>query len=178
LKKSPEHYVDNSKFLTALKEFRTQSEAAKLKKKPLPAVSEYIGECFLKIATHLSYKPNFVNYTYRDDMISDGIENCLLYVHNFDPSKSSNPFGYFTQIIYYAFIRRIQREKKHTYIKYKMIEQSVIAGGSHSGPSDGATANVDGGLLAFDNVKDFINRYDTYTSNRRERRRQAKQAKS
>ena len=90
--------------------------------KPQPPVTNYIGECFLKIATHLSYRPNFINYTYRDDMISDGIENCLQYVSNFNSEKSSNPFAYFTQIIYYAFIRRIQKEKKQTHIRNKMIE--------------------------------------------------------
>ena len=80
-------------------------------KKP-PPVTNYIGECFLKIVNHLSYRPNFINYTYREEMISDGIENCLQYVHNFNPEKSDNPFAYFTQIIYYAFLRRIQKEKK------------------------------------------------------------------
>ena len=59
---------------------------------------------FLKIANHLSFKPNFVNYMFKEDMISDGIENCVQYVHNFDPEKSQNPFAYFTQIIHYAFL--------------------------------------------------------------------------
>ena len=54
-------------------------------------------------------------------MISDGIENCLQYMDNFDPEKSKNPFAYFTQIIYYAFIRRIQKEKKQQQVKQKMI---------------------------------------------------------
>ena len=91
------------------------------KAKEKPPVTNYIGECFLKIANHLSYRPNFINYTYRDDMISDGIENCLQYMYNFNPDKSKNPFAYFTQIIYYAFIRRIQKEKKQTLIKNKLI---------------------------------------------------------
>ena len=86
-----------------------------------PPITNYIGECFLKIATHLSYRPNFINYTYREEMISDGIENCLQYVHNFNPEKSDNPFAYFTQIIYYAFLRRIQKEKKQVTIKHKLI---------------------------------------------------------
>ena len=88
-----------------------------------PTVTNYIGECYLKIANHLSYRPNFINYTYRDDMISDGIENCLQYMDNFDPEKSKNPFAYFTQIIYYAFIRRIQKEKKQQDVKQKMIAE-------------------------------------------------------
>jgi hypothetical protein len=89
---------------------------------PKPIISNYIGECILKIATHLSYKPNFIGYSYRDDMILDGIENCIQYIDNFDPSKSSNPFAYFTQIIYYAFLRRIAKEKKQSYIKGKLIQ--------------------------------------------------------
>ena len=81
---------------------------------------------FLKIANHLSYRPNFINYTYRDEMISDGIENCLQYVHNFNPDKSNNPFAYFTQIIYYAFLRRIQKEKKQSHVKNKLIENMTV----------------------------------------------------
>lgn len=172
MSKKPEHYVDNQRFLSELKTYRVACLRAKDKKRDSPQMPEYIGECFLAIAKHLSFKPNFVNYTFRDDMISDGVENCLVYVHNFDPEKSSNPFGYFTQIIYYAFIRRIQREKKHTYIRYKMIEQSVIAGGAHeAAPMGGSPVTVDSNLLKFDNVKEFITKFDDYTRTRRERRR-------
>ena len=116
------HYVDNAKFLEEIKKWNEKRKEAEEQGEPTPQVTNYIGECFLKIATHLSYKPNFINYTYREDMISDGIENCLQYVKNFNPEKSKNPFAYFTQIIYYAFIRRIQKEKKQTHIKNKMIE--------------------------------------------------------
>ena len=116
------HYVDNKEFLKAMIEFKEICNDAKEKEIERPPVSNYIGECFLKIATHLSYKPNFINYTYREDMISDGIENCLQYVENFNPEKSNNPFAYFTQIIYYAFLRRIAKEKKQTHVKNKMIE--------------------------------------------------------
>ena len=116
------HYVDNKEFLRAMIEFKEICNDAKEKEIERPPVSNYIGECFLKIATHLSYKPNFINYTYREDMISDGIENCLQYVENFNPEKSKNPFAYFTQIIYYAFLRRIAKEKKQTHVKNKMIE--------------------------------------------------------
>ena len=124
--KKPEHYVDNKLFLVAMVDFKKSINKAKREKKPKPRVTNYIGECFLKIANHLSYRPNFINYTYRDDMINDGIENCLQYLKNFNPDKSNNPFAYFTQIIYYAFIRRIQKEKKQSNIKYKMIEQANI----------------------------------------------------
>ena len=116
------HYVDNKKFLAALIEYKAGIDAAKEKNEELPQVPRYIGECFIKIATHLSYKSNFINYTFKDDMISDGIENCLTAAAKFDPAKSSNPFAYYTQIIYFAFIRRIQKEKKHQATKYKIIE--------------------------------------------------------
>ncbi len=120
------HYVDNKKFLQALIEYRAAVDKAASEGKQQPQVPNYIGDCFIKIATHLSYKSNFINYTFKDDMISDGIENCLTAVAKFDPSKSSNPFAYYTQIIYFAFIRRIQKEKKQQATKYKMIENIDI----------------------------------------------------
>ena len=119
--KQKPHYVDNKKFLIAMTEYRESRIKAEEEGQKRPQVTNYIGECYLKIANHLSYRPNFINYTYRDDMISDGIENCLQYMDNFDPEKSKNPFAYFTQIIYYAFIRRIQKEKKQQEVKQKMI---------------------------------------------------------
>ena len=120
-KKKTEHYVDNKVFLEEMKKYRKKVLSARKRNRKDPPINDYIGECFLKIANHLSYRPNFINYTYKEDMISDGIENCLTYVANFDPEKSNNPFAYFTQIIYYAFIRRIQKEKKQTTIKNRLI---------------------------------------------------------
>ena len=116
------HYVNNKEFLAALVEYRAKVDEAKAKGEELPQVTNYIGDCFIKIATHLSYKSNFINYTFRDDMISDGIENCLTAAAKFDPSKSSNPLAYYTQIIYFAFLRRIAKEKKQQATKYKIIE--------------------------------------------------------
>jgi DNA-directed RNA polymerase specialized sigma24 family protein len=123
-RKRSEHYVNNKEFLAALIKYREDVEIAKLQDKTKPVIPRYIGECFLKIANHLSFKPNFVNYMFKEDMISDGIENCVQYIHNFNPAKSQNPFAYFTQIIHYAFLRRIQREKRQLEIKNKIIEKS------------------------------------------------------
>ena len=137
-RKRSEHYVNNKEFLEALVLHRKKVEEnfyAQFGREPTkedrakrwegkPPISNYLGECFLKIATHLSFKPNFVNYMFKEDMVCDGIENCVLYVHNFDPSKSSNPFAYFTQIIHYAFLRRIQKEKKQLEIKNKILEKT------------------------------------------------------
>jgi len=122
--KQKEHYVNNKEFLIALVEYKTAVRIAKESEAPKPQVSSYIGSCFIKIATHLSYKPNFINYMFRDEMISDGVENCIQYIDNFDPEKSSNPFAYFTQIIYYAFLRRIQKEKRQLDIKNKIVSKS------------------------------------------------------
>jgi len=115
--------VNNKEFLHALTEFKQEVQKAKREDTARPRIPRYIGECFLKIATHLSYKPNFVNYMFREDMISDGIENCVQYIDNFDTNRG-NPFAYFTQIIWYAFLRRIEREKRQLDIKTKLLEQT------------------------------------------------------
>lgn len=127
-KTTANHYVDNKEFFQAMKEWKVEVIEAENSGEGRPPISNYIGECFVKIAEHLSYRPNFINYPFRDEMIGDGVENCLMYAHNFDPEKSTNPFSYFTQIIYYAFLRRIQKEKKQNYIKYKMMELTDIDG--------------------------------------------------
>ena len=140
MKKKSEHYVNNKEFLLALVDFRAECKIAEENGEPKPRINNYIGECFLKIATHLSYKPNFVNYMFREDMICDGIENCVQYIGNFDPSKSSNPFAYFTQIIYYAFLRRISKEKRQLEIKNKIITKSGYDQLFHSDGTDDHSA--------------------------------------
>ena len=120
------HYVDNKEFLAAMLVWKDEVNEAESEGDVLPPIPEYIGECFYKIATHLSYRPNFINYTYREEMIGDGIENCIQYAKNFNPEKSKNPFAYFTQIIYYAFLRRITKEKKQTAIKQKILDNDTL----------------------------------------------------
>jgi len=126
IEKPPAHYIDNKLFLEALLDYKHQVEDAKAKGLEKPVLSRYLGECFIKIATHLYYKSNFINYTYKSEMISDGIENCLVAADKFDPEKSSNPFAYYTQIVFFAFVRRIQKEKKQSAIKYKLLENIDI----------------------------------------------------
>mgnify|MGYP001375342774 FL=1 len=116
------HYIDNKEFLAKITDYRNSRIEAEECGDPKPQVTNYLGECFVKIANHLAYKSNFVNYTFRDEMILDGIENCLTYIDNFNPEKSNNPFAYFTQITYYAFIRRIQKEKRQQETKMKYIK--------------------------------------------------------
>ena len=142
-----ENYVNNKDFLDALMVYRKQVATAVESDIPKPIIPNYIGECFLKIATHLSYKPNFVNYMFREDMICDGVENCVQYIDRFNPEKSTNPFAYFTQIIFYAFLRRIQREKKQLEIKAKILERSgfdeVLHMDSHTGDMIGYNNSSD-----------------------------------
>ena len=123
-KKRKKHYVNNPDFLEAMIKFRSSVIEANESGKERPRVPHYIGECLMKIAVNLSHKQNFSGYTYKEDMISDGVENCLQYIDNFNPEKYQNPFAYFTQIIYYAFLRRIAKEKKVLYTKLKYTEES------------------------------------------------------
>jgi len=127
-RKAQNHYIDNERFLKELSAYRKVALKAKKAGQKPPGVNDYIGQCFLDIANNLARKPNFANYTYREEMICDSVENCVMYAANFDPKKSRNPFAFFTQIIYYAFLRRIQREKKQMYVKMKVFEQNDPTG--------------------------------------------------
>ena len=138
-KKKSEHYVNNKELLEALIVYREKVAHAKENDLPKPRITNYLGSCFLKIATHLSYKPNFVNYMFREDMICDGIENCVQYIENFNPEKSKNPFAYFTQIIYYAFLRRIQKEKRQLEIKNKILDKSGYEVAFHTDDKSGSS---------------------------------------
>ena len=109
-------YVNNAKLVHELVEYKKRLES-----NPDERLPEYIGKCILDICNRSSLRPNFIGYSFRDEMVSDAIENCLQYITNFDPAKSNNAFAYITQIAYYAFIRRITKEKKQSYIKHKMI---------------------------------------------------------
>jgi hypothetical protein len=162
-----QHYVDNEKFLVVMSEYREEYLRAKDEDIELPIIPDYAGECFLKIAERLSHRPNFINYAFREEMVSDGIENCVMYASNFNPEKSTNPFAYFTQIIYYAFLRRIEKEKKQLYIKYKTmdefnsIEDHVDMGemgGNEAASIASGTSPMTADKRA--NIYDFINAFE------------------
>lgn len=155
--KKSNHYINNGDFLKALVEYQDKCKIAKEKEQEDPRIPDYIGECFLKIAEHLSRKPNFVSYSFRDEMILDGVENCLMYFRNFDPTKSSNPFAYFTQIIYYAFLRRIMKEKKQLYVKYKATEQFGILDEFEMMEFDDGTTKQ---FELYENISEFIETYE------------------
>jgi DNA-directed RNA polymerase specialized sigma24 family protein len=157
------HYVNNEHFLQEMVVFRAAVKESEATNGERPRVPEYIGECLFKIATHLARKPNFANYTFKEDMVSDGIENCLLYIDNFDPEKSKNPFAYFTQIIYYAFLRRIQKEKKHLYIKYKSMDNLIITSLIENNGEEYVTSGLNGVLhdaYSEEFISDFIKAFE------------------
>lgn len=157
MSKKTKHYINNADFLKALIDYRTACDEAKRNDKPDPIVPNYIGECFIKIAEHLSRKPNFVSYSFRDEMIADGIENCIMYFRNFNPDKSNNPFAYFTQIIYFAFLRRITREKKQLYVKYKATEQfGILDEGEMFEDAEGNMQQ----FQMYDNIAEFIHTFE------------------
>ena len=163
--KKPIHYVNNANFLEALVEFKAACKEAEANNKPEPKIPNYIGECFLKIAEHLSRKPNFISYSFRDEMIADGIENCLMYFRNFDPDKSKNPFAYFTQIIYYAFLRRIMKEKKQLYVKYKATEQFGILDEFEMFEDENGNMKQ---FELYDNISEFIHNFEENKKKKKE----------
>ena len=171
---SSKHYINNRTLLEELVKHRENCAKAAADGLIKPRIPEYIGECFFKIATRLSTKWKFVNYTYRDEMISDAIENCVAVVHNFDPSKSSNPFAYFTQIIGNAFIRRIMKEKKQTYVKYKYMQKMMFDGGLATQGDIEEIKEIDSTYANMDHVNDLIRDYETYVKNTREKTKKAK----
>lgn len=172
--KKPNHYVDNEKFLAEIVEYKSKCQIAKDQGLEKPRVSEYIGSCILLIAERLSTKPRFMNYSFRDELVSDAIENCFLYFDNFDPAKSSNPFAYFTQIIYYAFHRRISKEEKNRYIIYKKFQESVL----HTSDASLMIDSDDNHLISsamYDNLNDFIGKFEKREAEKKEKRKQVKQ---
>jgi hypothetical protein len=171
------HYVNNQEFLEKMIEYKKNVLAAKESNSERPRVPEYIGECLFKIATHLARKPNFANYTFKQDMISDGVENCLLYIDNFDHEKSKNPFAYFTQIIYYAFLRRIQKEKKHLYIKFRSMENEIVNQLIANNGEDMITSQMQGMMHEAYNdhfIRDFIEAFED-TKRKKTSKRKAKE---
>lgn len=166
------HYVDNKKLYASIVEYRTGVLESKKNATPKPKIPEYIGECVLLIANRLSTKPNFVNYPFREEMVSDGIENCICYIDNFDPFKSTNPFAYFTQIIYFAFLRRIQKEKKQLYVKHKLLENSLLFNDlitqSNNDDKDITSSLID---LTNDNMFDFIKSFEDGLDEQKKKRK-------
>jgi hypothetical protein len=173
-KKPKKHYVDNEKFLAEIVEYKKQCKIAATEGKEKPRLSEYIGSCIFLITENFARKPRFMNYSFIDEMKSDAIENCLMYFDNFDSDKYSNPFAYFTQIIYYAFHRRIAKEEKNRYIMYKKFQESVLDTADASLMVDIDDNHVMNHQM-YDNLNEFIKNFETRELAKKEKRKQAKQ---
>jgi hypothetical protein len=158
------HYISNKDFLTEMIKYRQSIAKAKKTGEKKPQIPRYVAECFMKIAENLSHKPNFLSYTFRDEMVADAIENCVMYVDNFDPSKSSNPFAYFTQITYFAFLRRIQKEKKQLYVKYKATESAGVLDEFELNENDDGTFRQ---FVLYENISEFIENYEVAKNNKK-----------
>jgi hypothetical protein len=175
--KSKIHYVDNKRFYDEIVKYKQKVEEAKAAGLEEPRIPNYVGECIWKIAEKLSTKPCFINYSYRDEMISDGIENCILYFKDYDPNIGQNPFAYFTQVIYYAFLRRIGKEEKNRYIIYKNFQETIV----HSHDTTLLTDSDDNHLLPtqmYDNINDFMVRFEKKEEAKKIKRKQMKEGLS
>jgi DNA-directed RNA polymerase specialized sigma24 family protein len=160
--KKKRNYVNNPEFLQAIIDYKKVCDEAEEAGEPNPQIPNYIGECIYQIATRLATKPNFSGYTYKEEMISDGLENAIQALGNFNPQKSSNPFAYFTQIIWYAFLRRIDKEKKQVYIRHKVTENSMLTGTLvEHGENGSDQTEVNFVDLQNDYITDFVEQYET-----------------
>lgn len=157
---SKRNYVNNPEFLDAIVKYKEQCQDAEECGEPNPPIPNYIGQCIYQIATRLASKPNFSGYSYKEEMVSDGLENAVQALGNFDPQKSSNPFAYFTQIIWYAFLRRIDKEKKQLYIKHKVIENSVVFGTAIDKDDPDVAGDANFIDLKNDYMNDFVKTYE------------------
>ncbi len=180
--KEKPHYVSNKDFSNAVVEYCTSVHEAKNDGEPHPVVTNYIASCFLKIAEGLSHKANFVRYTYREEMVMDAVENCLKAIENYDieaatRSGKPNAFAYFTQISWYAFLRRIQKEKKQQDIKMKYIAEADISeflGDDDDGMFQQQTSPfVDTLRQRIDVVKSADSEFKEYVKEEKKRKRRA-----
>lgn len=162
-RKSSNNYVDNTRFFEEILKYKKEVRKAKRLGLEEPRIPEYVGECIFKIAERLATKPCFINYSYKDEMISDGIENSILYFHDYDPKIGQNPFAYFTQVIYFAFLRRIKKEEKNRYIIYKNFQHSLVHGSEDPYGAEGIIGNDDESRMSpviYDNINDFMTRFE------------------
>ena len=160
-KRASIHYVNNAEFSQAVVEYVKIVREAKEKDQPLPVVTDYIAQCFLRIAEGLSHKSNFIRYTYREEMVMDAVENCLRAIENYDIEAATrtgkpNAFAYFTQITWYAFLRRIAKEKKQQDVKLKYITKAGIENFIDNELGDEMSSQVVGAFV--DTLRDRIDK--------------------
>jgi DNA-directed RNA polymerase specialized sigma24 family protein len=167
----PNNYIDNKRFLAAIIDHKAKIKKAKEEGKPEPKLSDYIGLCLLQIAERFSSKYNFSGYSWREEMVSDALENMVLYFDKFDPERYDNPFAYFTQITYNAFIRRIQKEEKQRYIRYKFFQESVMSPDVDDSDVFGDTNTQQSKQKFYDTMNDLMESFEKKEEIKKEKRR-------
>lgn len=193
-KSEDSHYVDNKEFLKAFIDYNSAYKLAKEKGEPAPRIPDYIGRCFIKIAEKFSNHKSFIGYPYKDEMIADAIENCIMYAYDFDPSRGTNPFAYFTTVVWHAFIRRINKENKNKYIIYKshqmksfLFENDSLMGAGHSG-ADSSMSGIahqkkeimdnSSSRELYDNITVFIEDYERKIKEKKTKKKPKKTVRS
>jgi hypothetical protein len=169
-KEDTAHYVDNKKFFTEMVKYSSSIKLAVDTGKPKPQVSDYIGECIWKIAEKLSHLHQFRKYPFRDELVQEAILNCLQYIDNFDPEKSNNPFAYFTRICWFAFLRRIEKEKKYLYTKYKSIENTEIFHHVSDNANNDGINQIQYSESARENMVEFVEKFETSLAKKKARK--------
>jgi hypothetical protein len=181
MKRASIHYVNNKEFSQAVVDYCLTIEEAKANKTQLPIVTDYIASCFLRISEGLSHKSNFIRYTYREEMVMDAVENCLRAIENYNIEAATrtglpNAFAYFTQISWYAFLRRIAKEKKQQEIKLKYLSQSgledyVVSGNLDAGSQQAVQAFIDTLKDRIDKVKEKDTEFKVYAKEEKKRKK-------
>lgn len=172
-KKTKPWYVDNKKFYAEIVKYKESKKVAIEAGKIPSKIPDYLGECIYKIATKLSTVPKFVNYSFREEMIGDGIENCFMYFDGFNSDDYTNPFAYFTQIIKFAFIRRIEKEQKIRYTTYKYFQESML----NSEIGDMLVDSNDNNIMStkmYDNLNDTIRNFEEKEEKKKQKRKEMK----
>jgi hypothetical protein len=168
IKKSKNMYVNNADFYKAIVQYKKDCRLAKKNNEAKPKIPDILGKQLLLIAENLSHKSWFSSYPFKEELIGDAIENCILYFDNFNPKKYKNPFAYFTQIIYFAFRRRIIKERKQLYTKYKFAEhQAVLGEQEQSQPDEDGMARQQ--FEQYDNITDFIKNFEDMESEKKKK---------
>lgn len=185
-KKKKDNYIDNEKMYDDLVIYKDKyRKHEKNSKEPYPIISNYLGTCFMLIAKKLSASPKFSKYPFIEEMRGDAVENCILYIHNFDEKKYFNPFSYFTQIVWFAFLRRIHKEKRQLYIKHKISENNMLFNSDYDGELfDGDNGiDIDGDVfnnIFVDNVKmnEIVKNFEENLTKKKDKRKLQKSVKA
>lgn len=162
---TPKHqYVNGKEFFVMLKAYHESYLLSVENQTDKPLVSNEIAGAIVQICNRLSNSFNFIGYSYKDEMIADGIFKCLDKVHRFDPAISQNPFGFFSQLAYNAFINRIKIEQKQASIRARLINEKVTSDFvEQSLENDVDATNAFVGFLKDNNI--FVDYYEERKEN-------------